>query len=511
MNIQAKLIVFMAAMLLLLLVVTGGIGTWVINTIIYGLNTELLSLKLAARIEEIERAITIIENSGATGIAKYVRQAQTEILQQFQEHIAAQTERYYIITGKDRQSLLQTKTGQNVNISADVLKRMFATKSGTTKFIYEEVSYFTVYRYFDKWDWLIGVSLPQTTMFQQRQVYFRTVSFFSLIVFIGVLVLAYVIGKRLIVNPIAMLVTVTKAIATGHFDQTLQFRQRDEIGQLADAIHTMAQQLRQNFEQITAQLATIQQDMAERKRAEVEREKLIVELEAKNAELERFTYTVSHDLKSPLVTVSGFLGFLEQDATKGDMERLRGDMQHIRKATDTMQQLLNELLELSRIGRLINPSQTVAFEDIVQEALARVAGQITKRGVQIIIAADFPRVSGDRPRLIEVIQNLVENAIKFMGEQPEPQIDIGVQYQDQETMFFVADNGIGIDPRYHEKIFGLFERLDPTLDGTGIGLALVKRIIEVHDGRIWVASAGQGQGSTFYFTLPQAQGGRNEL
>jgi signal transduction histidine kinase len=167
-----------------------------------------------------------------------------------------------------------------------------------------------------------------------------------------------------------------------------------------------------------------------------------------------------------------------------------------------MQHLLNDLLELSRIGRKMNPPQEVAFGDLVQEALTRVAGAIAKRQIQIHVATDLPSVYGDRPRLVEVLQNLIENAIKFMGNQPEPVVEIGVQRRGEETIFFVADNGIGIDPRYHEKIFGLFERLDSTTEGTGIGLALVKRIIEVHGGRVWVDSAGQGQGSTFYFTLP---------
>jgi PAS domain S-box-containing protein len=248
-------------------------------------------------------------------------------------------------------------------------------------------------------------------------------------------------------------------------------------------------------------------DITERKRVEVEREKLIAELEAKSAELERFTYTVSHDLKSPLVTVRGFLGFLEQDAANGDLERLQKDIQRIREATDTMHQLLNELLELSRIGRVINPPQELVFAELVQEALERLASRIAEYGVQVVVGSPLPRVSGDRPRLVEVVQNLVENAIKFMGDQPEPRIEIGVQRCDEETIFFVADNGIGIAPQYHEKIFGLFERLDPEIDGTGVGLALVKRIIKLHRGRIWVESEGPRQGSTFYFTVSQTQGG----
>jgi PAS domain S-box-containing protein len=245
------------------------------------------------------------------------------------------------------------------------------------------------------------------------------------------------------------------------------------------------------------------QDITERKQIEEERERLIGELKAKNVELEKFTYTVSHDLKSPIVTIQGFLGFLEQDVAKGDTERLQTDARRIREAANTMQQLVNNLLELSRIGRLINPSQSVSFETIVHEALERVAGQIAKRGVQVTIAPDLPTMYGDRFRLVEVVQNLLDNAVKFMGDQPEPHIEIGVEQIARETVYYVRDNGIGIDPRYQENVFGLFERLQPEIEGTGVGLALIKRIIEVHGGRIWVESEGPGHGSTFYFTVPQ--------
>jgi signal transduction histidine kinase len=102
---------------------------------------------------------------------------------------------------------------------------------------------------------------------------------------------------------------------------------------------------------------------------------------------------------------------------------------------------------------------------------------------------------------VEVVQNLVDNACKFIGEQPQPHIEIGARQDEAEMVFYVRDNGIGIEPQYHYKIFGLFEKLDPTSDGTGVGLALVKRIVETHGGRIWVESEGIGQGSTFCFTL----------
>ncbi len=230
-------------------------------------------------------------------------------------------------------------------------------------------------------------------------------------------------------------------------------------------------------------------------------EKLISQLESKNAELERFTYTASHDLKSPLITIRGFLGYLEQDARDGNFDRLNRDVSRISEATDKMHILLNELLELSRVGRVINEPRQTPFAEIVHEALKRTEGQLSTQQVQVTVGSDLPEVFGDTERLIEVVQNLVDNACKFMGGQKNPMIEIGVHEREGQSEFFVKDNGIGIDEKFHEKIFGLFDKLDPNNSGTGIGLALVKRIIEVHGGKIWIESDGAGKGTTFYFTL----------
>lgn len=166
-----------------------------------------------------------------------------------------------------------------------------------------------------------------------------------------------------------------------------------------------------------------------------------------------------------------------------------------------MQRLLSELLELSRIGRIMNPPEVVPFKEIVDEALSLVEGRLQARQVQVRVEAGLPSVYGDRVRLMEVIQNLVDNASRFMGDQKDPRIDIGVEDRDSRTVFFVRDNGMGIEPEYFERIFGLFNKLDANTEGTGIGLALVRRIVEVHGGRIWVESEGKGKGSTFCFTL----------
>ncbi|MBC8228456.1 PAS domain S-box protein, partial [bacterium] len=247
---------------------------------------------------------------------------------------------------------------------------------------------------------------------------------------------------------------------------------------------------------------SVNRDITDRKQAEKEREVLIKELEAKNTELEQFTYTVSHDLKSPLFTIKGFLGLLEKDSAAGDTEQMKTDITYISDAVGKMQQLLDELLELSRIGRLMNPPEEVPLDGLVRKAMNMVAGRLAEKDVKVEIAPNLPVVYGDSTRLREVLENLVDNAVKFMGDQPAPCVEIGVRRDGKETVFYVRDNGVGIEPRYHEKVFGLFDKLDKQTEGTGAGLAIVKRIVEVHGGRIWVESEGTGKGSAFCFTLP---------
>jgi len=262
--------------------------------------------------------------------------------------------------------------------------------------------------------------------------------------------------------------------------------------------------LSQTLRKIDEARENAKREINERIRAETEKERVIRELETKNAELERFSYTVSHDLKSPLITIGGFLGLLEEDARDGNPEKFQKDLRRIREAKDKMHHLLNDLLELSRIGRLMNKSVNIPFSKIVEEAIALVEGRLMFGNIKVNVENDLPIVYGDQPRLVEVLQNLIDNATKFIGDQPNPRIEIGTSQLNTETLFYVRDNGIGIDKQFHEKIFSLFDKLDPNSEGTGVGLALVKRIVEVHGGRIWVESEGKGKGSTFYFTLPLA-------
>jgi PAS domain S-box-containing protein len=250
--------------------------------------------------------------------------------------------------------------------------------------------------------------------------------------------------------------------------------------------------------------AGIIRDITERKQMEDKLKKSFEELQSSNAELERFTYTISHDLKSPIVTIKTFLGYLKQDMTGADARKVAEDMLFMEGAADKMSSLLDELLEMSRIGRVVNPPVTVTFGELVQEALDLVAGGIRERGVAVQVSAEALSLYGDRPRLVEIWQNLLENAVKFMGGQASPRIDIGFEQRASDTVFFVRDNGMGIDPRYKSRVFNLFDKLDAKAEGTGLGLAIVRRIVELYKGTAWFESAGAGQGSCFFFTLPAA-------
>jgi light-regulated signal transduction histidine kinase (bacteriophytochrome) len=232
-----------------------------------------------------------------------------------------------------------------------------------------------------------------------------------------------------------------------------------------------------------------------------ERKQIETELQNKNRELESFTYTVSHDLKSPLITIKGFAGAVCSDLAAGRGDRIEKDLMRIGNAADKMMDLLDDLLQLSRIGRVINPPEPVDMTDLANEVVDSMAPIFLENGAQVVVQAELPTVFCDRQRISVVLQNLVENAVQYRGQQTDLLIQIGLREEGIRPVFFVRDNGAGIASEYHQQIFGLFNRLNVKVPGNGIGLSLVKRIIEEHGGRVWVESEGESTGSTFCFSL----------
>lgn len=258
----------------------------------------------------------------------------------------------------------------------------------------------------------------------------------------------------------------------------------------------IARELQEAHNQEAMRYEQLQLEMAERKAT-------ASELEAKNAEMERFVYTVSHDLKSPLVTIHGFLGLLEKDLQNNRIDRVHSDVDRIRSAVDQMASLLQGLLELSRVGRVVGEREEFSLDEAAKEALKIIGERLEKCGGQIDIADDMPQIFADRLRIVEIFQNLIENAINYSRANEPVQIRVSAKIDEGFVECIVTDNGIGIEPRFHEEVFELFARLDAESSGTGVGLSIVKRVIEFHGGRIWVESAGADAGSQFHFVLPE--------
>ena len=271
-------------------------------------------------------------------------------------------------------------------------------------------------------------------------------------------------------------------------------------------------QKKPTYEELEQRIRELEREAVRQKKAKEalrKNEKLLAEVAAKNEELDSFVYRVSHDLKSPIVTIDGFVGALREDF--GDVLSEDGEkyLRYISDAARKMEFLINDLLALSRIGRVIRKKAEFPFARLVKDALKALQPQIRAQGIVVNIQEDLPVIYGERRRLARVLDNLLTNAIKYIGnENPSPRIDVGVEEQDGQKVFFVRDNGIGIEKKDFDKIFQVFQRLPSAKkqigEGTGVGLTIVKRIIEHHGGKIWLISEPK-KGSTFYFTLEEKE------
>ncbi len=242
-------------------------------------------------------------------------------------------------------------------------------------------------------------------------------------------------------------------------------------------------------------------DVTDLRQFEKEREALINELEQKNSNLEQFVYMASHDLKTPLVGINGFIGLLEKDLKAGEYDAVERDMKYIRQSAMHMYDLLNDLLQYSRLGYIESVPENIELKSLVQEVLDVINQGVQLENTEITIADNMPVLHGDRLRFAQLFQNLISNAIKFSTGCSPIKVEIGWKPQNESPVFFVRDYGAGIAAEYTHKIFELFHQLDPEIEGTGVGLTIAKRIVEMNGGNIWVESAGIGQGSTFCFSL----------
>lgn len=244
----------------------------------------------------------------------------------------------------------------------------------------------------------------------------------------------------------------------------------------------------------------LQQEISNRQRAESALLKSNQELARSNAELEQFAYVASHDLQAPLATIASYAQLLEKrykDQLDSQASKFIGNIVH---GCTRMQTLIDDLLEYSRVGRSQKPFQIIDCNHVIQQVIANLQGAI-RNNQAVVTYTELPAVMGDISQLVQLFQNLVSNAIKYRQDE-SPTVYINAYKQENNWLFSVSDNGIGIASQYQERIFQIFQRLHTQKEysGTGIGLAICQKIVERHGGSIWVDSE-PGQGSTFHFTL----------
>lgn len=360
----------------------------------------------------------------------------------------------------------------------------------------------------------VEISLAKQRIEQARQNILYSTLIAGGAVILGIVVITQILLRRFLMQPLAGLAFGIDTIAAGNYTHLLPPLKQADIDFIAHRVNVMAGQIAERDRRLRELIGTLEQEIAERKRAEEELEKyrehledLVKErtaaLEEVNAELSQYAYVVSHDLRAPLRAIHNYADFLHEDLAatlEGDQKMYLNSLGQVVQEAEG---LVEDLLELSRVGRHSASRETVDLGVFLCELVDSLKLALD---VQIIVGSDWPPVEAEPALLRQIFQNLIDNAVKF-NPSPLKRIELGWRPAGEEAYeFFVRDNGLGIASRYHEQIFRVFERLhtQAEYEGTGIGLAIVKKAVGKLHGSIRLESE-PGQGSTFFVTLPKTR------
>ncbi len=387
----------------------------------------------------------------------------------------------------------------NVKVMTSATQACFAGKSAPTVYTnYRGVEVVGVQKYLPDEQWCLVAEIDAAeALAPVNALRNRTLIIGGLLIFV-LAVLAYFASYSFI-RPLLRLHDASQQVAKGNYNVSVPVESGDEIGELTKAFNEMAKSLQKFTLELEEKNKALFRSLAETTRQKKE-------LREVNAELDSFVYTASHDLRAPLRGIASFASFLEEDYKDKLDEQGREYLEEIHKGAAKMDALIEDLLTLSRISRIKNPYEDVDMNQLIPDILDRIKFDIKQHNVEVQIQPNLPTVYCDRIKISEVFLNLINNGIKFSSKNvtERPRIEVGCVEEGEVYKFYVKDNGIGIDPRYHDQIFGIFKRLhtDKEYEGTGAGLSIVKRIVEDHGGRIWVESE-VGKGACFYFTIPK--------
>jgi|GEM_PF-957713 len=391
----------------------------------------------------------------------------------------------------DAEAVSKRKIEIGSNEGLDIQKAMQEGKVTGITSDYRDKEVLAVWRYLPDFNLGIIVKMDTEEVFASAKKLRHNLFIISFMLIAVVVFLAFLIAKS-VSSPITELTKISRTISGGNLAARAKINTKDEIGELAASFNHMTDNLVEAKNNI------------EQKKTELEEQKKL--LEAANKELDSFVYTVSHDLRAPLRGIDGLAKFLEDDYVNKLDKQGQDYLSKIRSGATHMKELIDDLLTLSRISRIKNPYENVDIKELIDSVTSRIEFDIKEHKVELKLLVKLPVVRCDKIKMAEVFLNLINNAIKFSSKMKDthPKVEIGYSDKEGAHEFFVRDNGIGIDKKYHEEIFGIFKRLhkQEEYEGTGAGLSIVKKIIDDHKGTIWIDSA-LGKGTTFYFTIPK--------